>query len=105
MNAGKKTLYREVAQTVNQALGRKAITPERIARTVEEAHGLRQRRGVFALLQYVNQLPNRYFTEEELEILKAHPRRRELTNRMLAHLVREGIITYTESMMLKRMVP
>ncbi|SFS51345.1 hypothetical protein [Marininema halotolerans] len=104
MNTVKKALYQDLTQTVNLALGRKAISVQMLTKTVEEARFVRQTRGVFALITYMNQLADHVFTPEEIEILKAHPRRKELTSRVLDHLIKEEVITFTESLMLRRML-
>ncbi|SDW01621.1 hypothetical protein SAMN05444487_10188 [Marininema mesophilum] len=104
MNTVKKALYQDLTQTVNQAIGRKAISVQLLMKTVEEARMIRQMRGLFALITYLNQMADQVFTAEEMDILKAHPRRKELVNRIADHLIKEKVITFTESLMLKRML-
>ncbi|PTX61240.1 hypothetical protein C8P63_10734 [Melghirimyces profundicolus] len=100
-----KAFYRELAKNVNQILGRKAVTSDRIVRAVGQAKYIRQTRGKMALIHYLHTLKERLFSESELERLKQSPRQREFSYGMLDILVYEKVITPAESRMLKRMVP
>lgn len=102
---GKRTLFKEVVQAVNQTLGRKAVTVERINQLVKETKRIRQARGTMALLQYLTHMKEQLFTPAELERLKKSPKQREFSFRMLDLLVHEHVITPREAQMLKRMVP
>lgn len=102
---GNQTLYREVEQAVNQALGRQAITTPMLKQTVAEAKKVRRLRGTWGVVKFLESRMERQFSPHEVEQLKLHPRRRELSYRMLDHLVAERVISPTESMMLKRMLP
>ncbi|PTM59115.1 hypothetical protein [Desmospora activa] len=102
---GNPNLYRELAQTVNRSLGRQAITTTLIEQTVAEAKKVRRLRGTWGLVKFLEGRMDRLFSSHEMEKLKLHPRRRELSYRMLDHLVAEGVMSPTESLMLKRMVP
>ncbi|OYD06434.1 hypothetical protein [Paludifilum halophilum] len=100
----KTLLYQEVARAINRTLGRKAVTVERIVRTVEEAKRVRKKEGSLSLVQYLNHLTERMFSPPEVEKLKQSPRKKELSNRMLDLLVKEQVITPREAVMLKKMV-
>ncbi|MFD1407419.1 hypothetical protein ACFQ49_04505 [Kroppenstedtia eburnea] len=99
-----KVFYTDLARTVNRILGRKALSVERIVRTVDEAKRIRQTRGVFVLVQYLTTLSERLFTPAEVEKLRESPKKREYTDRMLDLMVHEQVVTPTEARMLKRMV-
>ncbi|MDR6227255.1 hypothetical protein [Desmospora profundinema] len=101
---GNQALYREIAQTVNQTLGRQAITATLIKQTIAEAKKVRQIRGSWGLIRFLENRAERLLSPHEVEKLKQHPRWKELTTRMLEHLAAQRVITPTEALMLKRMV-
>jgi hypothetical protein len=97
-------LYREVARTINQTVGRNAVTADQLAGLVKEAKQVRRRRGTTGLMQFANELPYRYLTEEEVYKLQQSPRYRELSFKMIDLMVVEQVITPFEAMLLKRRV-
>ncbi|MFD1426607.1 KaiC/GvpD/RAD55 family RecA-like ATPase [Kroppenstedtia sanguinis] len=99
-----KAFYTDLVRTVNRILGRRALSVERIVRTVDEAKRIRQNRGALVLVQYLTSLSERLFTPAEVEKLKRSPKKREYTDRMLDLMVHEQVVSPTEARMLKRMV-
>lgn len=99
-----QALYRDIAQTVNQTLGRQAISVTLIKQTIAEAKQVRQIRGSWGLLRFLEKRVERVFLPHEVEKLKRHPRWKELSTRMVDHLAAQRVITATEALMLKRMV-
>jgi hypothetical protein len=97
-------LYREVARTINQTVGRNAISADQLAGLVKEAKQVRKRRGSAGLMKYARELPYRFLTEEEVYKLKQSPRYRELSYKMIDLMVVEQVITPFEAMLLKRQV-
>ncbi|MBN2908282.1 hypothetical protein JQC72_01945 [Polycladomyces sp. WAk] len=99
-----KVLYMDLARTINQTLGRKAIHPERIRQAVEEAKRIKRYGGTAELIHYATHLYETWFTPEEVEMLKRSPRKKELSYRMIDLLILEKVLTPAQGMMLKRMV-
>jgi len=99
-----KVLYMDLARTINQTLGRKAIHPERIRQAVKEAKRIKRYGGTAELIHYATHLYETWFTPEEVEMLKRSPRKKELSYRMIDLLIMEKVLTPAQGMMLKRMV-
>ncbi|MBA4494748.1 hypothetical protein ACFO25_17450 [Paenactinomyces guangxiensis] len=97
-------VYQVVARTINQTLGRKAVTVDQIKSLVSQAKMIRRRQGVMGLLAFSQQIPYRLFTQEEIERLKRSPRWYELSSKMIDLMVTEGVLTPAEAGMLKRSI-
>lgn len=95
-------VYQDVARTINQTVGRKAVTVEQMKSLVKEAKVVRRTQGVMGLWAFASQIPYRFFTEKEIEKLKQSPRWYELSSKMIDLMVQEKVITPMEAKMLKR---
>ncbi len=100
----KERFYAELVQVINRTLGRRAVTVERVRRTVNEAKRVKKMEGVPGLLAYATNLADRLFTPREAEMLKESPYRKVYSDRMIDLLVREKILTPLQGRMLKRTV-
>jgi hypothetical protein len=95
-------VYQDVVRTINQTLGRKAVSVEQLKSLVNQAKMIRRTKGVMALMSFASQLPYRLFTQQEIDQLQRSPRWSELSGKMIDLMVYEGVITPTEAGMLKR---
>jgi hypothetical protein len=95
-------LYKSMAHNINRKLARKAITASEIERMVARAKKVRAKYGVMGLMQYASQLPQKYFTEAEIEQLKASPEWDRFTRQMSKAMIDEGVLTSWEAQMLRR---
>ena len=100
----KERFYAELVQVINRTLGRRAVTVERVRRTVNEAKRVKKMEGVPGLLAYATNLADRLFTPRAAEMLKEPPHKTAYTARMLHLLVHEKILTPLQGRMLKRTV-
>ncbi|SEN15705.1 hypothetical protein [Lihuaxuella thermophila] len=98
----KNQVYQDVVRTINQTVGRKAVTVEQIKSLVNQAKMIRRTRGVTGLMSFASQLPYRMFTQQEIERLQRSPRWYELSGKMIDLMVYEGVITPMEARMLKQ---
>jgi hypothetical protein len=98
----KEDFYRELASEINRTLKRKAVTSKQIQDVVEQARYIRRSRGLMGLWAFASELPYRFFTHEEIELLKRSPKWHEFTSRMIDLMVIEGVITPAEAGLLKR---
>ncbi|SFJ61360.1 hypothetical protein [Thermoflavimicrobium dichotomicum] len=97
-------LYQEIADGINQTVGRKAVTVGKLKQIVKEGKQIRRTQGMMALWQYAQNIPYRFLTSEEAEMLRNSPRFRELSNKTLELLVMEGVITPLEGKMFRRYI-
>jgi hypothetical protein len=96
------TVYKNLADTINQTVGREAVSVKKIKTLVAEGKRIRKQYGVTGLWSYASQLPYHFFTEEEIEKLQQSPRWYELSSKMIDALVAEGVINSMEASMIKR---
>jgi 3-methyladenine DNA glycosylase Tag len=96
--------YTEIADSINQMVGRQAVTPKKIKSVIKEAKHIRKTQGTPGLLRFATALPYQFFTPQELEYIQTTPQYRELSARMIDLLVAEGVISSFEAMFLRRQV-
>lgn len=102
MNKG--LFYQELVNKINQTLGRKTVSTEKIKSLMKEAKRVRRTQGTIGLLSFASQIPYQLFTPQEVDRLKQSPYWAEFSYKLVDSLVYEGVITPTESRMLKRYV-
>jgi hypothetical protein len=98
------TFYKNVVDTINQTVGRKAVSVNKIKTLVAEGKQIRKQYGLTRLWSYVLQLPNRFFTKGEIKKLMKSPRWNEFSHKTIAAMVEEGMIKPMEASMIKRYV-
>ncbi|MCH5584949.1 hypothetical protein MK805_08175 [Shimazuella sp. AN120528] len=96
--------YQEISDSINQLVGRKAVTSKKIKNVINEAKHIRKTQGTSGLLRFASALPYQFFTPKELDHIQATPQYRELSNRLIDLLVVEGVISSFEAMFLRRQV-
>lgn len=96
--------YYSLAKKINRTLNRRAISARKIASIVEQAKRVRARKGVMGLWQFASQLPTQFFTEHEIERLKATSEWELFTRQMIQLLIQERVITSFEAQMLARYI-
>jgi hypothetical protein len=94
--------YQEIADSINQLVGRQAVTPKKIKNIVKEAKHIRKTQGTSGLLRYASALPYQFFTQQELDYIQTTPQYRDLSARLIDLLVAEGVISAFEAMFLRR---
>ncbi|MBA4544044.1 MULTISPECIES: hypothetical protein [Thermoactinomyces] len=97
-------LYQDLVNTINQTVGRRAVSVRKMKQLIAEARRIRMQYGVMGLWSYAQQLPEHFFTREELEKLQNSPRLYELSDKMVDAMVVEQVITPTEARMIKRTI-
>jgi hypothetical protein len=100
-SVSKTAFYRELVQEINQTVGREAVTTEQLKELVRQAKMIRRTQGLMGLLAFANQLPYRFLTPHEVQMIQRSPRYRELSRRTLQMLVMEGVITPFEANMVR----
>ncbi|MFC7442402.1 hypothetical protein [Laceyella putida] len=98
----KSAFYRELVQEINQTVGREAVTADQLRSLVYQAKMIRQSQGLMGLLSFANQLPSRFLTPQEVQMIQRSPRYRELSNKTIQMLVLEGVIKPFEANMVLR---
>jgi len=96
--------YRELVQTLNQTVGRQAVTVDQLLALIAEAKKIRKMQGPFGLMSFASELPYRFLTHQEVERIQQSPRWYEFSNKMIDLMVQEGVVTPFEATMLKRNV-
>jgi len=99
-----KAFYQQIANWVNQSLGRKAIRAKQIEEAVQKAKRIRRQQGVWGLWNYASQLPYQYFTEAEMEHLRQLPEWPHYAQQFIHHLIQEGVVTPWEAKMMERYI-
>jgi hypothetical protein len=98
------TVYKNLVDTINQTVGRKAVSLKKIKTLVAEGKRIRKQYGLTGLWSYASQLPYHFFTKEEIKKLKESPRWNELSYKTIDAMVEEGVINPMEARMIKRSV-
>jgi hypothetical protein len=99
------TVYKNLADTINQTVGRKAVSVKKIKTLVADGKRIRKQYGLTGLWLYASlQLPYHFFTKKEIEKLKKSPRWNELSYKTIDAMVVEGVINPMEARMIKRSV-
>jgi hypothetical protein len=98
------TVYKNLVDTINQTVGRKAVSVKKIKTLVAEGKRIRKQYGLTGLWSYTLQFPYHFFTKEEIEKLKKSPRWNELSYKTIDAMVAEGVINPMEARMIKRSV-
>jgi hypothetical protein len=98
------TFYKNVVATMNQTVGRKAVSVKKIKTLVAQGKQIRKQYGLTRLLLHASQLPYHFFTKGEIEKLKKPPRWNEFSYKTIAAMVAEGLIKPMEASMIKRYV-
>lgn len=97
-------IYYDLAETINQTIGRKAVSPRRLSKIVAEAKMIRKTKGTMALMSYAQNLPYQFLSASEIETLRRSSKYREFSLRVIDLFVREKVVTPFEAMMLRRSV-
>ncbi|RAL26136.1 hypothetical protein [Thermoflavimicrobium daqui] len=100
----KDVLYREIADGINQTVGRKAVSVEQLKKIVDEGKYIRQSQGSMALYQFAQEIPYRFLTEREAEKLKNSPNFSDLSTKTIELLLLERVITPFEARMMRRYI-
>jgi hypothetical protein len=96
--------YKNVVDTINQTVGRKAVSVKKIKTLVAQGKKIRKQYGMRRLWSYASQLPYQFFTKGEIAKLKKSPRWNEFSQKTIAAMVEEGLINPMEASMVKRSV-
>lgn len=96
--------YQAIADSINQLVGRQAVTQKKIKNIVKEAKHIRKTQGTSGLLRFASALPYKFFTPQELDYIQTTPQYRDLSARLIDLLVAEGVISSFEAMFLRRQV-
>jgi hypothetical protein len=96
--------YQEIADSINQLVGRQAVSSKKIKSIVKEAKYIRKTEGTAGLLRFATALPYQFFTPQELEYIQTTSQYRELSARLIDLLIAEGVISSFEAMFLRRQV-
>lgn len=102
MNSVKKDgFYRELVNEINHTVGREAVTVDQLQSLLYQAKTIRQSQGIMGLMSFANQLPYRFLTPQEVQLIQQTPRFRELSQKTIRMLVLEGVITPFEANMIR----
>lgn len=100
----KEAFYQSLAQNINQTLGRKAITAQKIDSIINYAKKVRRQQGVMGLWNFAAQLPLTLFTETEIERLKQSSQWETFTRKLIQVLIHERVISPFEAQMLYKYI-
>jgi hypothetical protein len=97
-------LYQDLVNTINQIVGRRAVSVKKMKLLIAEAKRIRRQHGVMGLWSYAQRLPEHFFTHEEIEKLQHSPKLYELSDKLVDAMVVEKVITPVEARMIKRSI-
>ncbi|SHE60351.1 hypothetical protein SAMN05444392_10233 [Seinonella peptonophila] len=96
--------YQQLAERVNQRIGRRALTAEKIESIINRARRIRARHGVRALWNYASGLPYELFTEREINLLRQSPEWHAVSYELIDVLIQKGVITPWEAQFMKQYI-
>lgn len=96
--------YQEIADEINQLVGRQAMTAKRLRSLIKEAKSIRAAQGTPGLIRFASSLPYQIFTQQELDYIQSTPQYRHLSGRLIDLLVAEGVVSPFEAMFLRKQV-